>query len=169
MKVPRPKHNKSQTTRSRDSIKRLDARSIIRVRNDQRDQRVDCRRIRRIVQAVLAESGKTAELGLHLITVERSAGLNHQFLQHEGPTDIITFDYGSTGNHLSGELFICVAEAVRQAGEFGTTWQQELDRYVIHGLLHMQGYDDSAPAKRREMKRAEERWVKKLAALQRDV
>ena len=90
--------------------------------------------------------------------------LNQQFLQHEGSTDIITFDHGSTPERLFGEMFICVAEAERQAKAFGTTWQAELRRYVIHGILHLRGYDDLEPAKRRVMKREENRLVRKLVA-----
>jgi probable rRNA maturation factor len=57
-----------------------------------------------------------------------------------------------------------VPEAVRQAAEFGTTWEAELLRYVIHGILHLRGYDDLEPAKRRVMKREENRLVRKLAS-----
>ena len=49
---------------------------------------------------------------------------------------------------------------MKQAGEFGTAWPEELARYVIHGLLHLHGYDDLEPAKRRVMKREENRLVK---------
>ncbi|HAB19685.1 MAG TPA: rRNA maturation RNase YbeY [Verrucomicrobiota bacterium] len=137
---------------------------IIQIRDSQRVRPVDRRRVREVVETILRESGQTAELGLHFVTADYSARLNGQFLEHEGPTDIITFDYGSTGCRLHGELFICVAEAVRQAREFGTTWETELDRYVVHGLLHLQGFDDREPAARRRMKRAEERWLQKMSA-----
>jgi probable rRNA maturation factor len=58
---------------------------------------------------------------------------------------------------LHGELFICINDAVKQAGVFRTTWQSELVRYLIHGLLHLCGYDDCKAAARRRMKRAENR------------
>jgi probable rRNA maturation factor len=61
---------------------------------------------------------------------------------------------------LHGELFICLDEAVKQASVFGATWQAELVRYVIHGLLHLCGYDDRDPAARRRMKRAENRLLR---------
>ena len=91
------------------------------------------------------------------------AKVNWDFLRHEGSTDVITFDHGSTEGRLHGELFISVPEAVGQAEEFGTTWEEELARYVIHGLLHLHGYDDLEPAKRRVMKRHENRLVRKFA------
>ena len=130
--------------------------------NQQRDRSLDRSRILRLVEDVLAERGQTADVVIHWVSRKRSAELNQQFLQHEGPTDIITFDYGSTPDRLQGELFICVAEAVRQAAEFRTDWNQELHRYVIHGLLHLRGFDDWEPALRRVMKREENRLVRRF-------
>jgi rRNA maturation RNase YbeY len=62
---------------------------------------------------------------------------------------------------LAGELFICLDDAVKQAREFRTTWQEELARYVIHGLLHLRGFDDLEPAARRVMKREENRLLRR--------
>ena len=132
------------------------------ITNRQRDRKVDSRRVRAVAEAALAEARLGAELGIHFVSAKRSAEVNWQFLQHEGPTDIITFDHGSTPARLFGEMFICVPEAVRQAAEFGTTWEAELLRYVIHGILHLRGYDDLEPAKRRVMKREENRLVRRL-------
>lgn len=130
--------------------------------NRQRDRKIDTRSLRVLVQQVQAEAGQSAELGIHLVGARRSAALNQQFLGHEGPTDIITFDHGSTPERVCGELFICVAEAVRQAREFGTTWSEEVRRYVIHGILHLRGYDDLEPGARRVMKREENRLVRRF-------
>ena len=132
------------------------------ISNRQRDRKVDTRALRSLVEKVQAEAGQSAELGLHLVSARRSATLNQQFLGHEGPTDIITFDQGSTRDRVCGELFICVAEAIRQAREFGTTWDQEVRRYVIHGILHLRGFDDLEPGVRRVMKREENRLVKRF-------
>jgi len=69
---------------------------------------------------------------------------------------------GSKLEGLQGEIFICLSEAVAQARRFRTSWAEELTRYLIHGLLHLFGYDDLKPALRREMKREEDRLVRKL-------
>jgi probable rRNA maturation factor len=58
---------------------------------------------------------------------------------------------------LFGEIFISVDDAVAQARQFRTTWPAELVRYVIHGILHLRGYDDLTPAARRTMKKEENR------------
>ncbi|NBV24789.1 MAG: rRNA maturation RNase YbeY, partial [Proteobacteria bacterium] len=65
---------------------------------------------------------------------------------------------------LRGEAFISVADAVKQAREFRTSWQSEVVRYVVHALLHLRGYDDLVPAKRRVMKREENRIMRKLSS-----
>jgi rRNA maturation RNase YbeY len=64
---------------------------------------------------------------------------------------------------IHGELFVCVDEAVLQARQFGTSWQAEVVRYVVHGVLHLLGHDDLRPAARRTMKREENRLVRGLA------
>ena len=64
---------------------------------------------------------------------------------------------------LHGEVFVCVDDTVTQARQFGVTWQDELVRYVVHGLLHLLGHDDLDPAARRHMKREENRLVQELA------
>jgi probable rRNA maturation factor len=105
------------------------------------------------------------DLGFRLVGKVEMIRLNEQFLRHKGPTDVISFNYSERGNlgFLSGEIFICVDEAVGQAGRFRTTWQRELVRYAVHGVLHLCGYDDKAPAERQRMKRHEERLLSRLA------
>ena len=94
------------------------------------------------------------------------ASVNQTYLQHAGSTDVITFSHdGNNQEHLHGELFISVHDAKLQAKEFKTTWQLELARYVIHGILHLRGFDDLTPPARRTMKREEERRLRALARL----
>ena len=64
---------------------------------------------------------------------------------------------------VHGELFVCLDEAVGQCRRFNTFWQSELVRYVVHGILHLLGYDDPQPAARRQMKREEDRLLTLLA------
>ncbi|MGZ4965244.1 MAG: rRNA maturation RNase YbeY [Limisphaerales bacterium] len=105
------------------------------------------------------------ELGIHLVAAPEMARLNEQFLQHEGSTDVITFNYreGKKSGPVLGEIFICVDDAIEQAKEFNTTWQSEVVRYVVHGILHLLGYDDLKPDLRRTMKREENRYVNSLS------
>ncbi len=64
---------------------------------------------------------------------------------------------------IAGEIFICVDDAIEQAKEFRTTWQSEVVRYIVHGVLHLLGYDDLKPDLRRVMKREENRFVNSLS------
>jgi probable rRNA maturation factor len=131
------------------------------LRNRQRARPVDTRLLRRIAAWALETQfhAEDYELGIHLVTTDEMAGVNKTFLNHEGSTDVITFDHceRSGTETLHGEIFICLDDAVTQAREFGTTWQSELTRYLLHGLLHLHGFDDLTPAVRRRMKREENR------------
>ncbi len=67
--------------------------------------------------------------------------INQKYLQHDYFTDIITFDY-CEGDRLSGDFFISVDSVRENSVEFGTEFKDELNRVIIHGLLHLVGYDD---------------------------
>lgn len=70
--------------------------------------------------------------------------INIQYLQHDYYTDIITFDY-CEGNRLSGDLFISVDSVRENALLYKTEFADELNRVIVHGLLHLMGYDDHTP------------------------
>jgi rRNA maturation RNase YbeY len=134
------------------------------LRNRQRIRRVNLSSLRLIVGRLLEGHFQLVdyELCIHLIGAAEMSRLNWKFLQHEGSTDVITFAHAGTGPAVSGEIFICLDDAVAHARRFRTTWQSELVRYVIHGLLHLRGHDDSEPAARRLMKREENRLLKAI-------
>ncbi len=67
--------------------------------------------------------------------------INQRFLQHDYFTDIITFDY-SEGDRISGDLFISVDSVRENSLEYGTEFEDELHRVIVHGILHLIGYDD---------------------------
>jgi probable rRNA maturation factor len=137
----------------------------LRLINRQRTQAVDLLQLRRVVRGLMAELPNVAEFDLviHLVNGREMTGLNETRLRHAGSTDVITFDYSDEASEqIVGELFVCLDEALTQAPRFRTMWQAELVRYIIHGVLHLRGYDDLKPAKRRRMKREEGRLLGKL-------
>lgn len=67
--------------------------------------------------------------------------VNQRYLEHDYFTDIITFDY-CEGNRLSGDLFISVDSVRENSLEYGTEFKDELNRVIVHGILHLIGYDD---------------------------
>ena len=142
------------------------------IHNRQQSGSVNTSYLRRIVRHLLDQlwPDQPCTLGVYLLSSKEMTRLNETFVKHEGCTDVITFDYtetpddngkhtSSAGNGINAEVFVCLDEAMRQARRFQTTWQSELARYIIHGLLHLQGYDDATATKRRRMKREEDRWV----------
>jgi probable rRNA maturation factor len=138
--------------------------------NRQRVRRVNTRLLRQIITHTLNVECDVAEyeLGVHLVGAKEMARMNWNYLRHEGSTDVITFDHAeraATGSPLAlhGEIYVCVDDAVRQANQFHTTWQLEVVRYVVHGILHLLGHDDCKPAARRRMKLEENRLVRRLA------
>ena len=138
--------------------------------NRQRTRKVNRPWLKRIAAELFSELNITeAELGIHLVGAKEMAQVNWRYLRHEGSTDVITFDHREDASRIThhastlhGELFICVDDAISQAKEFKTDWQSELVRYLVHGVLHLLGYDDLQPALRRVMKREENRLVRLL-------
>ncbi len=140
---------------------------LLRFFNRQKTRTVSLPLLRRVARHLLENSRHCSqyELGVHLIASGEMAGLNETFLQHAGSTDVITFNHQETAGAggLHGEIFISVDDAVGQARDFDATWQSEIVRYLAHGILHLEGYDDSAPGRRRLMKREENKLVKELS------
>ena len=128
---------------------------------------MDLRLLRRVVQALLrdAQTNERFDLGIYLIAAPEMTRLNETYLRHRGSTDVVTFNYAEPTEQpsLHGEVFICLDESASQARRFRTTWQSELVRYVVHGVLHLLGYDDRDRASRRRMKAAEDALVRRLA------
>jgi probable rRNA maturation factor len=139
--------------------------SELYVRNRQRTCPIDTRFVRNLVATLLAKICPTEfHIGVLVVGDLEMTRLNEGFLKHAGTTDVLAFDYSpGEGEVLEGEVIVCMDEARRQAQRYGTTWHKEITRYIIHGLLHLHGYDDSNPAARLRMKDAENRLVKELA------
>ena len=80
--------------------------------------------------------------------------VNMKYLQHDYFTDIITFDY-CEGKVLSGDLFISVDSVRENSIEFGTDFEEELHRVIVHGGLHLVGYDDHTEEDKKVMRQKE--------------
>lgn len=90
--------------------------------------------------------------------------VNIRFLQHDYFTDIITFDY-CEGRTLSGDLFISVESVRENAVEFGTEFDEELHRVIVHGLLHLIGYDDHTEEDQKTMRAKENYYLSMRASI----
>jgi probable rRNA maturation factor len=112
---------------------------------------------------VLAHFNKdTCEISLALINDERIHELNRQFLQHDYPTDVLTFPgEAADPRHLGGEIIISVDTASRLAEELDVSLEGELLLYFIHGLLHLQGFDDLTESEAPAMRKMERHFLEK--------
>ena len=100
-------------------------------------------------------------LEFNFISSESMVDVNKKYLQHNYETDIITFDYSGEKNNLDGEIFISLHDAVVNSKKYKVSVDNELLRLLVHGILHLIGYDDITVAKRRRMKLKEDMLVKK--------
>jgi len=136
----------------------------VTVRNQQRKFPVHSPVIRQAAELLISDllELQNCELAIHFVNETRMADLNQTHLQHEGPTDIITFDY-STSTQVHGELVICPAVSAENAKQYGASLGREYARYLVHGVLHLIGHDDRKVAQRRKMKAEENTLLRKLA------
>ncbi len=94
---------------------------------------------------------------------KRILDLNRQYLGHDYVTDIITFAYHEESSFpVEGTLFCCAPQIRRQSEEYGSTYETEVLRVVIHGLLHLIGYNDHTVSQKREMTSLEDKYIKLL-------
>lgn len=113
------------------------------------------REVTKWIRAVAATYGRTVgEVGYLFCDDEKILEVNREYLQHDYYTDIITFDYDE-GNEINGDLVISLDTVRTNAELFGKTYEEELYRVIIHGILHLCGINDKGPGER-EIMEAEE-------------
>ena len=109
------------------------------------------------IKAVAAMYGrKIGDIGYLFCNDEKILEVNREYLAHDYFTDIITFDY-CEGTTLNGDLVISIDTVRSNAELFHKTYDEELHRVIIHGILHLCGLHDKAPGEREQMEAAENR------------
>lgn len=107
------------------------------------------------IKQVAARHGKkTGDISYIFCSDEKILAVNREYLQHDYYTDIITFDY-TEGDTISGDLFISLDTVRTNSEQFGTTYEDELRRTIIHGVLHLCGINDKGPGEREIMEKNE--------------
>ena len=118
---------------------------------------LNARRVARWIRAVAAEYGySVGNINYLLCNDEQILAVNREFLQHDYYTDVITFDY-TTAQCLNGDIFISLDTVRSNAEMVGATFDHELLRILIHGVLHLTGQADKTPETKAEMTRKEEK------------
>ena len=118
---------------------------------------IDQNLIRRWVSEVASSYDcHVGEINYVFVDDERILEINRQFLEHDYYTDIITFDY-TEGRIISGDLFISLDTVRSNALQVRATYERELLRVIIHGVLHLCGLNDKGPGERELMEAAEDK------------
>ena len=130
--------------------------SSIDIANQQTALPVDEARLRQIVEAMLVDEFP-AETHLSLAVVDDAtiARLHQEFLDEPGPTDVLSFVLEQEEDSLDGEVVASAETALREAPRYGWSAAEELLLYMVHGLLHLAGYDDTTAAQRAAMRQRE--------------
>ena len=100
---------------------------------------------------------KISSMQINFVNSKEMTRINSKYLNHNYSTDIITFNYSGTKNELDGEIYISIEDAASNSKRFGVTFIEEVLRVIIHGFLHLSGYDDKDRKDRVTMKRLENR------------
>ena len=124
------------------------------------------RLINKWIKAVAASYGrKTGDIGYMFVDDEKILEVNNEYLGHDYYTDIITFDYDED-DVISGDLVISLDTVRTNAEKFGKDYTEELNRVIIHGILHLCGINDKGPGEREIMEANENKALATLASLQ---
>ena len=119
----------------------------------------------RWIKAVAAtHNRKVGEIGYMFVDDEKILEINREYLGHDYYTDIITFDYDER-DVLNGDIVISVDTVRSNAEQFGKSFDDELHRVIIHGILHLCGINDKGPGERELMEAAEDRALTLLKLL----
>lgn len=118
------------------------------------------RKAEKIIEKIIERERKTpGDLNFIITKDESLRKINVQFLEHDYNTDVITFDY-CTGDIINGEIYISIETVEKNAINYKTSLKIELLRVMIHGVLHLSGYDDKTEKQRAEIRGMEDIWLK---------
>ena len=127
---------------------------------------LDERKTGKWIRSVAAEYGFSVGNIIYIFcSDERELAVNREFLGHDYYTDVITFDY-STASTLNGDIFISLDTVRSNAETVGCSFEQELLRILIHGVLHLTGQGDKTPESKAVMTEKENRALAKITIVQ---
>ncbi len=112
-----------------------------------------------ISKVILSENKKEGDINYIFCDDAFILNINKQYLDHDYYTDIISFDY-SVGNELHGDIFVSVERVIENAEDFNVTFDEELKRVIIHGILHYCGYKDKSEDEEILMRNKEDEKIK---------
>ncbi len=138
----------------------MDTEPTIEIANEQSAVAIDEALIRQTVSEVLAGEGiARGQVSLAVVDDPTIHAINRQHLNHDYPTDVISFVFDRDGDCLDGEVIVSADTARGAAAELGWPAENELLLYVVHGTLHLAGYDDQSDSDRQEMRVRESHYL----------
>lgn len=114
-----------------------------------------------IWNVLTGEGAEPVYIGVILTDHETVLDLNRTYLQHDYLTDVLSFDLSESedAHAIEGEVYVDLDTALERHEEFGVSFEEEVRRYVIHGVLHLLGYDDATPEEKAAMHALEDKYL----------
>ena len=135
----------------------------IEITDQQSSVSIDRERLTQVALAILADHGpRSAQVSIAIVDDPTIHQLNRRYLEHDYPTDVLSFVLDERDDFLEGEVVVSADTAASQAAQFAWAPEDELLLYVIHGLLHLVGFDDRSDRARAEMRCAERVYLKQF-------
>jgi len=129
------------------------------------DAEIDQRRVQKLITHILESEGLTPETILNIVFTDNAyiQELNKRFLDRDRPTDVLSFnvhtEYLPSELQILGDVYISVEKALEQAENFQVQLQDELERLVTHGILHLIGYEHDVPEQQEKMETLTEKYL----------
>jgi probable rRNA maturation factor len=112
-----------------------------------------------IKNTIKSEKHQLRELNFIFCTDKELHQINLEYLQHDDYTDIITFDNSEADGEVEGDIYISIDRVRENAVSYGKEFTNELQRVIIHGVLHLLGYQDKSAASRNQMRSKEDQYL----------
>jgi rRNA maturation RNase YbeY len=124
------------------------------------DSTIKKRAVHKLISSLKQEFNLSISfLSISFINSTELREINKEYLKHDYETDVITFNYSKKKREIDGEILISFEEAKRNAKKFNVTYGKELNRLVIHGMLHLLNFDDNNKENKKIMKRMENKLI----------
>ncbi len=136
--------------------------------SNEHDFPLDEARLKKAVRAVLKDAGfEDGEISIAVVDDAEMHVLNRKYLDHDYPTDVLSFVLDEDDGRLDGEIIVSSDYAAREAEIYGWTADDEILLYVIHGVLHLVGHDDLDESAKKVMRTAERKYLEPFGLIPR--